>query len=92
MYGITLRFKKVLFAVMAGGGVAGLFAGLSGLVRYSFGSPGLATLPVFIGEDPSNFIKALITLAISFGVTFTICMVMKLEDSQDTLDNPNHKA
>ena len=92
MYGITLRFKKVLFAVMAGGGVAGLFAGLSGLVRYSFGSPGLATLPVFIGEDPSNFIKALITLVISFGVTFTICMVMKLEDSQDTLDNPNHKA
>ncbi len=92
MYGITLRFKKVLFAVMVGGGVAGLFAGLSGLVRYSFGSPGLATLPVFIGEDPSNFIKALITLALSFVITFTICMFLKLEDSQDTLDNPNHKG
>ncbi len=92
MYGITLRFKKVLFAVMTGGGVAGLFAGLSGLVRYSFGSPGLATLPVFIGEDPSNFIKALITLALSFVITFTICMFLKLEDSQDTLDNPNHKG
>ncbi len=92
MYGITLRFKKVLFAVMTGGGVAGLFAGLSGLVRYSFGSPGLATLPVFIGEDPSNFIKALITLVLSFVITFTICMFLKLEDSQDTLDNPNHKG
>ena len=91
MYGITLRFKKILFAVMAGGGVAGLFAGLTGVVRYSFGSPGLATLPVFIGEDLSNIIKALITAAISFGVTFVLCMIMKLEDTQDSLDNPNHK-
>lgn len=91
MYGITLRFKRILFAVMAGGGVAGLFAGLTGVVRYSFGSPGLATLPVFIGEDPSNIIKALATAAISFGVTFVLCMVMKLEDTQDSLDHPDHK-
>lgn len=91
MYGITLRFKKILFAVMAGGGVAGLFAGVSGLVRYSFGSPGLATLPVFIGEDPANIIKALVTVAISFGITFVLCVVMKLEDTQDSLDNPASK-
>lgn len=84
MYGVTLRFKKVLFAVMAGGGVAGLFAGLSGLVRYAFGSPGLATLPVFIGDNPNNIITALITVAISFSVTFVLCMVMKIEDTQGT--------
>lgn len=88
MYGITLRFKKILFAVMAGGGVAGLYAGLSGLVRYSFGSPGLATLPVFIGENPANIMKALITAGLSFAVTFVLCMVMKLEDTQESLDNP----
>lgn len=82
MYGITLRFKKVLYAVMFGGGVAGLYSGLSGLVRYSFGSPGLATLPVFIGEDPSNIIKALVTVAISFIVTFITVMFIKTEDSQ----------
>ena len=91
MYGITLRFKRILFAVMAGGGVAGLFSGLTGLVRYSFGSPGLATLPVFIGEDPSNIIKALATVAISFGVTFGLCMVMKLEDTQEPLDHQDGK-
>lgn len=91
MYGITLRFRKILFAVMAGGGVAGLYAGLSGLVRYSFGSPGLATLPVFIGEDPANIMKALVTTALSFAVTFTLCMVMKLEDTQESLDHPAQK-
>lgn len=84
MYGITLRFKRLLFAVMAGGGVAGLYAGLSGLVRYSFGSPGLATLPVFIGENPSNIIKALITAGLSFGVTFLFCMILKIEDTQES--------
>lgn len=87
MYGITLRFKKLLFAVMIGGGVAGLFSGLSGLVRYSFGSPGLATLPVFIGDDPSNIIKALITAAIAFIVTFGICMFIKLDDTQNDQKN-----
>ncbi|MGG5315415.1 PTS transporter subunit EIIC [Enterococcus sp. AZ072] len=83
MYGITLRFKKVLFAVMVGGGVAGLYSGLSGLVRYSFGSPGLATLPVFIGDDPANIGKALITAGLSFAVTFAICMFIKIEDTQE---------
>lgn len=79
MYGITLKYKKLLPAVMAGG----LFAGLSGLVRYSFGSPGLATLPVFIGDSSSNLIKALITAAIGFAVTFIITMFVKLEDEEN---------
>lgn len=39
MYGITLKYKGVLPAVMFGGLCGGLFAGFSGLVRYSFGSP-----------------------------------------------------
>ena len=41
-----------------------------GLVRYSFGSPGIFTLPVFIGANPDNFRNALITVAIAFGLTF----------------------
>lgn len=35
---------------MIGGGCAGIYAGLSGLVRYAFVSPGLAALPAFIGK------------------------------------------
>lgn len=80
MYGITLKYKGLLPAVMAGGFAGGLFAGISGLVRYSFGSPGLATLPVFIGGSSSNIIKAVISAAIGFIVTFVICMFIKLED------------
>lgn len=79
MYGITLKYKKLLPCVMAGGLIGGLFAGISGLVRYSFGSPGLATLPVFIGESSGNIIKALITTAISFVVTFILVMFVKID-------------
>lgn len=85
MYGITLKYKGVLPAVMFGGLCGGLFAGFSGLVRYSFGSPGLATLPVFIGDDPSNLLKALATAAIGFVVTFAATMFVKLEEEPDPM-------
>lgn len=83
LYGVTFKFKKPLIAVMIGGGVAGLYAGVTRLVRFSFGSPGFATLPVFIGEDPANFRNALITLAISFVVTFVLTWIIGFEDEVD---------
>ncbi len=83
MYGVTLKYKMLLPAVMLGGFAGGLFAGISGLVRYSFGSPGLATLPVFIGADASNLMKALITAVIGFAVTFIASMFVKLDDGKE---------
>jgi PTS system beta-glucosides-specific IIC component len=83
LFGVTLKLKKPLIAVMIGGGVAGFFAGIMKLVRYSFGSPGIPTLPVFIGENPMNFFKALATMAISFGVTFLIAFFLKYETGNE---------
>ena len=87
LYGVTFKFKKPLIAVMIGGGVAGLYAGATHLIRFSFGSPGIPTLPVFIGEDPANFKKALITLAISFVVTFVLTWILGFEDEVDESSN-----
>jgi len=70
LYGVTLKYKRVLACVMASGGIAGLYAGLTGVVRYSFGSPGIFTLPVFIGKDPKNIINACITAGIAFVLSF----------------------
>lgn len=61
-------------AAMIGGGCAGMYAGLSGLVRYAFVSPGLAALPAFIGEDPMNIVHALITCAICSLSAHTLCI------------------
>ncbi len=80
LYGVTLKLKKPLIAAMIGGACAGIYAGLSGLVRYAFVSPGLAAIPAFIGENPMNIVHALITIAIAFVVTFAATWILGFED------------
>ncbi|RRO22563.1 beta-glucoside-specific PTS transporter subunit IIABC [Pectobacterium aquaticum] len=87
LYGVTLKLKKPLIAAMIGGGCAGIYAGLAGLVRYAFVSPGLAALPAFIGENPMNIVHALITCAIAIVVTFALTWIMGFDDPVDETDS-----
>lgn len=80
LYGVTLKLKRPLIAAMIGGGCAGIYAGLSGLVRYAFVSPGLAALPAFIGANPMNIVHALITCVIAIVVTFALTWILGFED------------
>ncbi|MGM0213401.1 beta-glucoside-specific PTS transporter subunit IIABC [Enterococcus sp. AZ109] len=86
LYGVTLKLKKPLLASMIGGAIAGLYAGLSGLVRYAFVSPGLAALPAFIGENPMNIVHAIITCLIAFVATFIIAYLIGFEDVVEEQD------
>lgn len=80
LFGVTVKLKTPLIAAMIGGGVGGIYAGLSGLVRYAFVSPGLTALPVFIGENPMNIVHAIITCIISFAVAFVVSFfITKIE-------------
>ncbi len=72
LYGITFKDKRVLISVMIGGGVGGLYAGLTHLVRTALGTTALTTLPVFITENPMNIVHALITVGIAFVITFVL--------------------
>lgn len=87
LYGVTLKLKRPLVASMIGGAIAGLYAGLSGLVRYAFVSPGLAALPAFIGENPMNIVHAIITCLIAFFGTFIIAYLIGFEDVVDEEDS-----
>ncbi|MBK0033594.1 PTS glucose transporter subunit IIA [Erwinia sp. S43] len=82
LYGVTLKLKRPLIAAMIGGGCAGIYAGLSGVVRYAFVSPGLAALPAFIGDNPMNIVHALITCAIAIVVTFALTWFLGFDDPQ----------
>ena len=86
LYGVLLKFRRVLIAAMIGGGCAGVYAGVSGLVRYAFVSPGLAALPAFIGENPMNIVHALVTCAISIVVTFTLTWFIAFKDVPEEQD------
>ena len=85
MFGVTLRLRKPLYAVMIGGACGGLYAGINGVVRYTSGTPGLASFAVFIGENPMNIVHAFISVGIGFAVTFILTWMFGFEDVQETV-------
>ncbi len=77
LFGVTMKIKTNMIAAMAGGGVGGFFLGLMNAKNYSGGSPGLLTLPSYIGGDTmSNFYVACIGAAIAFAVSFAVSFVL----------------
>lgn len=83
MFGVNLRLKRPMFAVMIGGGVGGFYAGITGVQRYGGGASGLASIGLFMGDDTSNVINALISCLIAFGVTFIVQWIIGFEDIKE---------
>lgn len=80
LFGVNLRLKKPLIATTIGGGLGGLYAGLTGVMRFGGGGAGLAAIGLYVGENPNNIINALISAAIAFIATFTILWYIGFED------------
>lgn len=84
MYGVNLKLKRPFYAVMIGGGLGGLYAGIASVKAYAFASPGLASLPIFIGgSGMSNIINAIITCAIAFVGSFVAAWILGFEDEKE---------
>ena len=75
LFGVNIRYKKPLYACMIGGGVGALFAGITGLKAYANAAPGLASIAMFIGEEPYNILWAILTIVISISVTFVLTWI-----------------
>lgn len=80
LFGVNLRLKKPLIAVVVGGVVAGIYVGLFGVARSALGIAGLATLPAFITDHPWNLVHAAIGCVIAFVVTFIMTLILGFED------------
>ena len=78
LYGVTMKIRTNMIAAMVGGGVGGFFMGLVNTKNYSGGSPGLLTLPSYIGLDApmSNFYFACAGAAIAFVVGFVVSYIL----------------
>lgn len=102
LFGVTLKIKRALYAVMIGGGIGGFYAGITGVKGYAFCSPGLLALPAFIGPNGwKNVINACVSMMISFIVTFIVLWFWGFEDipsnevENDDIENDtieNHEA
>lgn len=79
LYGVTLKLKRPLMAVMAGGAAGGLYAGLVGLRAFGFVTPGLTAFPVYIGPD-NNLLNFAICCIISFVITFVLTWILGFEE------------
>ncbi|HEM5075107.1 TPA: PTS glucose transporter subunit IIA [Streptococcus suis] len=87
LYGVTLKYKKPLYAAMIGGGLAGLFIGLTGVKAYLFAVPSLIALPQFIySEAASNITNAMIAAAISIIVTFILAYFLGIDEETSTVN------
>jgi PTS system beta-glucosides-specific IIC component len=94
LYGVNLRFKTPLYAAMVGGGIGGLFMGITSVRNYSGGSPGLLTLPSFIGGDNMNSfifacIGAVISMAVAFVITFVLYKDAAVEEEDQAVESEN---
>lgn len=81
LYGVTLKYKKPLYAAMIGGGCAGLYAGITGIHTFSSTTAGLLAIPVYIGGDSiMNVVNACITIGISMVVTAIATLILGFSD------------
>lgn len=88
LYGITLKYKSVLWSVMLGGGVAGLWAGFSRMRTYSPGPASVLGLPCYVGGDSlQNMINAAIAIVISVAVTVVAMLVFGMKDVRKAEEN-----
>ncbi len=86
LYGVNLKTKIGLYASIIGGAIGGLFYGIFGVARYATGSPGLLTLPVYIGGDSmSNFYYACIGVVIGIVVAFIIAYIFYKDPVNETV-------
>lgn len=84
LYGVNMRFKTPLYSAVIGGAVGGLFMGLFRVRNYSGGSPGLMTLPSYIGGDSLRDLGfACVGAAIAFIASFVISFILYRDPAEE---------
>jgi beta-glucoside PTS system EIICBA component len=92
LYGINLRFRKALYSSIIGGTIGGLFLGVFGVRNYTGGSPGLLTLPSYIGGDTmTNLAYAVIGAVISVVVSFVVCLILYKDPTEEFNEESKNK-
>lgn len=80
LYGVNLKLKRPFIGMLLGSLVGGSFAGMIHLVAYSFVSPSILSLPIFIGKD-SNLITAFLAVLVTFIATFIITWLLGFKEN-----------
>lgn len=90
LYGVNMRYKTALVSSCIGGAVGGLFMGLFVVKNYGGGSPGLMTLPGYLGDNGfHDIIFACIGAAIAFVITFVLSYILYKDEESEVVEEEN---
>ena len=82
LYGCLIRLKKPLITSSVAAGITGAFLGLFQVKAYAIASPGILSLPIFIGgESMSNFVLACVGAALGFGLGFILTWIAGFKEN-----------
>ncbi|MBO0423151.1 PTS transporter subunit EIIC [Enterococcus plantarum] len=81
LFGLLVKNKKLFLAQIIGGAVGGAYLGLMKVVTNAFVFGSVTTFPAFVTDNASNFIQAMIGLAISL-VTSAVLAYMFTEKDE----------
>lgn len=79
LYGVNLKYKKPMIAVVAAGAIGGAIAGMGGAKAYAVAIPSLLTIPAFIG---AGFLSYIIGIAVAFVGGFALTMILGTEEEK----------
>ena len=84
LYGVNLPKKYPLVASMIGGGIGGLYAGITHTHRFATGSSGLPAVLLYIGDNTMTFFyNIIIAMAITIAVTAVVTYLLSLKYEKD---------
>jgi PTS system beta-glucosides-specific IIC component len=83
LYGCIIPFKRTIISTCVASGLTGVLVGLLKIKGYAPASVSLLTLPIFMGEDSSNFVKACIAAVVAVVLGFVItALTFKEEETE----------
>ncbi|MNN29235.1 PTS system beta-glucoside-specific EIIBCA component [compost metagenome] len=83
MFGITLKYKKPLYAAIAGNAIAGIIIGVMRVACYAFpGSGGVFAIVTFVGPKMSNLLYFIIAAVVGMVVTFILTYVLGVDENE----------
>ena len=69
LYGVALKFRKVLVAAVVGGFFGGCYLGFTHVVGYAW-YPALLGISGYFGDTTASIVNAFVGTAIGFAITF----------------------
>ena len=89
MYGVNVKLKKPFYAVLIGGAIGGLYAGITVVKVFTPGGSGILGIAAYIGPEILNVVNILIGCAIGFVATFVITWIIGFEDEVEESTEQN---